>query len=301
MKYWRYIIHNVVINLHDNDSEGKTFNQTHCSQFWLVNYFHKESNQLQFLTSVYAGYFVICIRPFQMGGALEKPLDLPCPYPTIACFSIRPLNLTHRQTIALQKNDNSGLKGPDLKRDYDQIKRLFSQTLLIKYLSVVGNIHRSDRDEIWLPRSQDIDGSKVGILTSAILDHVPVSLQYYNSGSLWEVHCDVIFSTRSRRSFVVCPENVVRGLLLRISIITKQWFRKLSSCSVWGQHRRVLWRGIHSLWRGFGGRRERGRSRTTLGGVGHRNRGRTDSLESLWKMLKIRIRTLFKKYGWWSD
>ena len=54
----------------------------------------------------------------------------------------------------------------------------FSQTLLIKYLSAVGNIHRSDQDEIWLPRSQDIDGSKVGIFTSAILDHVPVSLQY---------------------------------------------------------------------------------------------------------------------------
>ena len=33
----------------------------------------------------------------------------------------------------------------------------FSQTFLIKYLSAVGNIYRSYRDEICLPRSQDID------------------------------------------------------------------------------------------------------------------------------------------------
>ena len=38
MKYWRHIINNVEINLHDNDSKVKTFNQKQSSQFWLVNY-----------------------------------------------------------------------------------------------------------------------------------------------------------------------------------------------------------------------------------------------------------------------
>ena len=90
MKYWRYIIKIVAINLHDNDSKVKTFNQKHSSQFRLVNYFNKESYQLQILTSVYNGCFVaIWIRPFHLGGALEKHLDLPSPYPTIACLLIR--------------------------------------------------------------------------------------------------------------------------------------------------------------------------------------------------------------------
>ena len=90
MKYWRYIIIIAVINLYDNDSKVKTFNQTHSSQFRLVNYFNKEPNQLIILTPVYTGYFeAIWIRPFHLGGALEKHLDLPSPYPTIACFLTR--------------------------------------------------------------------------------------------------------------------------------------------------------------------------------------------------------------------
>ena len=78
-------------NLHDNDNKDQTFNQRHSSQLWLLNYSHKESNQLESVTSVYAGWFVaIWIQPFDLGGALDKHLDLPSPYATVACFLIRP-------------------------------------------------------------------------------------------------------------------------------------------------------------------------------------------------------------------
>ena len=47
MKYWRYIINNVEINLHDNDSKVNTFNPKHSSQFWLANYSTKSETNFK--------------------------------------------------------------------------------------------------------------------------------------------------------------------------------------------------------------------------------------------------------------
>ena len=87
----------------DNENLKKRWS-TEVAQLLLVNYSHTKSHQLEFITSLYTGFFVaMCMRPFNLGAGLVNHFDLPFPYATIVPSMVTPWSKTQLEPSSVEE------------------------------------------------------------------------------------------------------------------------------------------------------------------------------------------------------